>query len=49
MLPGVFADYPVVGRLRAEHLLARGLRRFAGLTYYNERGLARQPISRQLR
>jgi LacI family transcriptional regulator len=42
MLPGVFADYPAIGRLRAEHLLARGLRRFAGLTYYNERGVAQE-------
>jgi len=30
-LPGIFPDYAAVGRLRAEHLLARGLRRFAGL------------------
>lgn len=28
-LPGVFPDYAASGRLRAEHLLARGLRRFA--------------------
>jgi len=28
-LPGVFPDYSAIGRLRAEHLLARGLRRFA--------------------
>jgi LacI family transcriptional regulator len=42
MLPGVFADYPASGRLRAEHLLARGLRRFAGLTDYNERGMAQE-------
>jgi LacI family transcriptional regulator len=28
-LPGVFSDYAASGRLRAEHLLARGLRRFA--------------------
>jgi DNA-binding LacI/PurR family transcriptional regulator len=32
LLPGVFPDSPSVGRLRAEHLLARGFRRFAGLT-----------------
>ena len=30
-LPGVFPDCVAVGRLRAEHLLARGLRRFAAL------------------
>lgn len=28
-LPGVFPDYDTCGRIRAEHLLARGLRRFA--------------------
>lgn len=28
-LPGVFPDYAASGRIRAEHLLARGLRRFA--------------------
>jgi len=28
-LPGVFPDYAAIGRIRAEHLLARGLRRFA--------------------
>jgi LacI family transcriptional regulator len=31
-IPGVFADYAATGRLRAEHLLSRGLRRFASLT-----------------
>lgn len=31
-LPGVFHDATVVGRLEAEHLLARGLRQFAVLT-----------------
>lgn len=31
-LPGVFADFEASGRLRAEHLLARGLRRFAVLS-----------------
>lgn len=31
-LPGVFHDPAAVGRLAAEHLLARGLRRFAVLT-----------------
>jgi len=30
-LPGVFPDFAAVGRLRAQHLLARGLRRFAAL------------------
>jgi LacI family transcriptional regulator len=30
-LPGVFTDWAAVGRLRAEHLLARGLRRFAAV------------------
>jgi LacI family transcriptional regulator len=30
-LPGVFPDWAAIGRLRAEHLLARGLRRFAAL------------------
>ncbi len=30
-LPGVFSDSAAVGRLRAEHLLARGLRQFAAL------------------
>ncbi|MBT3199970.1 MAG: substrate-binding domain-containing protein, partial [Phycisphaerales bacterium] len=30
-LPGVFPDYASVARLRAEHLLSRGLRRFAVL------------------
>jgi LacI family transcriptional regulator len=28
-LPGVFVDFAAMGRMRAEHLLARGLRRFA--------------------
>jgi len=36
-LPGVFPDYSAVGRLRAEHLLARGFRRFAGLTSDDDR------------
>jgi LacI family transcriptional regulator len=30
-LPGVFSDWAAVGCLQAEHLLARGLRRFAAL------------------
>jgi LacI family transcriptional regulator len=32
LFPGVFPDYAAMGRMRAEHLLARGLRRFAALT-----------------
>jgi LacI family transcriptional regulator len=35
-LPGVFADFAVIGRMRAEHLLSRGLRRFATLTSTSE-------------
>lgn len=31
-VPGVFADFAASGRLRAEHLLSRGLRRFAALS-----------------
>lgn len=31
-LPGVFPDFAAVGRLNAEHLLARGFYRFAALT-----------------
>jgi LacI family transcriptional regulator len=31
MLPSVFPDYQLAGRLRAEHLLSRGLRNFATL------------------
>lgn len=30
--PGVFPDFRAIGRLRAEHLLSRGFRRFAVLT-----------------
>jgi LacI family transcriptional regulator len=30
-LPSVFPDFPAIGRLRAEHLLSRGFRRFAVL------------------
>ena len=37
MLPGVFADFAAAGRLRAEHLLSRGLRRFAALTHETDR------------
>ena len=37
VLPGVFPDFAAIGRLRAEHLLARGFRRFAALTAENDR------------
>jgi LacI family transcriptional regulator len=37
-LPGVFPDFAASGRLRAEHLLARGFRRFAALVPRNNRG-----------
>lgn len=37
-LPGVFADFASMGRLRAEHLLSRGFQRFAALTEENDRG-----------
>lgn len=40
LVPGVYADCQAMGRLRAEHLLARGLRRFAGLIFENDRGMA---------
>jgi len=39
-LPGVFPDFSDIGRLRAEHLLARGFRRFAALTAKNDRASA---------
>jgi LacI family transcriptional regulator len=39
-LPGVFYDPVAVGRLQAEHLLARGLRRFAVLTRQDRAQLA---------
>ncbi len=35
-LPGVFPDYSAMGRLRAEHLLSRGFRRFAAMTAEND-------------
>ena len=38
MLPGVSADYVAAGRLRAEHLLARGFRNFAAITSRNNQG-----------
>lgn len=37
-LPGVFPNYPAMGRMRAEHLLSRGLRRAAALTTDHDRG-----------
>ncbi|MEX0866156.1 MAG: hypothetical protein WD030_02285, partial [Pirellulales bacterium] len=37
-LPGVFPDYAAAGRLRAEHLLARGLRRFSVITRNDRSG-----------
>ncbi|HYE19692.1 MAG TPA: substrate-binding domain-containing protein [Tepidisphaeraceae bacterium] len=37
-LPGVFPDYAAMGRLRAEHLLSRGFRRFGTLTADDDRG-----------
>ncbi|HSI32449.1 MAG: substrate-binding domain-containing protein [Phycisphaerae bacterium] len=37
-LPGVFPDFPATGRLRAEHLLSRGLQRFGALTADRDRG-----------
>ena len=33
-LPGVFADFAASGRIKAEHLLARGLSNFAALTAF---------------
>ena len=36
-LPGVFGDFSSIGRMRAEHLMARGFRRFACLGYRNDR------------
>ena len=36
-LPGVFPNYVEVGRLAAEHLMARGLRRFGMLRNFSER------------
>lgn len=38
MLPGVFADFAAAGRLQAEHLLARGLRNFAAVVAFKNRG-----------
>lgn len=36
-LPGVFPDFAAIGRLRAEHLLSRGFRRFAVMTGEGDR------------
>ncbi len=36
-LPGVFPDFSSIGRMRAEHLLARGFRRFAAVIADEER------------
>lgn len=38
LLPGVFSDFTAAGRLRAEHLLSRGFRRFAALISPGDRG-----------
>jgi LacI family transcriptional regulator len=38
-LPSVFSDWSGIGRLQAEHLLARNYRRFAGLSLANERSV----------
>lgn len=35
-LPSVLADFHAMGQLRAEHLLERGLPRFATLTFYDD-------------
>jgi len=40
LLPGVFPDFVVAGRLRAEHLLSRGFRNFAALASRTSRGHA---------
>jgi LacI family transcriptional regulator len=37
-LPGVFKDNLASGRMKAEHMMARGLRRFAGLVLKGARG-----------
>ena len=39
IIPGVFSDYAAIGRMRAEHLLARGFRNFAALTCLEDRAL----------
>lgn len=40
LLPGVFTDHAITGRLCAEHLLARGFNRFAGLWLDQDLGQA---------
>ncbi len=40
LLPGVFADFRASGRLRAEHLLARGFRNFAAIIAFKNRAQA---------
>ncbi|MEI6233067.1 MAG: substrate-binding domain-containing protein [Planctomycetota bacterium] len=35
-LPGVFPDYSAIGRLRAEHLVSRGICRFTAITHEND-------------
>ena len=50
-LPSVYADMAMIGRMRAEHLLARGFRQFACLTFQSSRahrievGAFRQTLS----
>ena len=41
-VPGVYPDFSAIGRMRAEHLLARGFRRFAALTPQSDRGIAQE-------
>lgn len=38
LVPGVFADFAAMGRLRAEHLLSRGFRRLGALTQDDDSG-----------
>jgi LacI family transcriptional regulator len=38
VLPGVYPDFTMCGRLLAEHLLSRGLRNFAAIVAFNNRG-----------
>jgi len=47
MLPGVFVDFAGAGRMRAEHLLARGFRNFAALI--SRRNLANHQEGREFR
>ena len=41
VLPGVFADSAAIGRMQADHLLARGLRNFSALTTRGDRAYLR--------